>query len=216
MSRRIETLIAGHGGLAREIAFYLTSDREFIESYDFIGYISDNDDDLDLAIGAGKIVMSDNYLITNEEAYAVFLGTGSPIINSKIFTKLGRCDNLTFPNFVSSACTGDWARCSIAIGNVITNGCAFTTDINVGQFNLFNLNCTVGHDAIIGDFCVFNPSCNISGSTKIGSRVLVGTGAQILQGLSICDDVIIGAGAVVTKDITEPGVYVGMPARRIK
>ena len=46
--------------------------------------------------------------------------------------------------------------------------------------------------------------------------MLVGTGAQILQGLTICDDTIIGAGAVVTKDILEPGTYVGIPAKKIK
>ena len=57
---------------------------------------------------------------------------------------------------------------------------------------------------------------NISGNIILGSRVLIGTGAQILQGLTICDDTIVGAGAVVTKNITEPGTYVGIPARRIK
>ena len=44
----------------------------------------------------------------------------------------------------------------------------------------------------------------------------MGTGAHILQGLTISDDTIVGAGAVVTKDITEPGTYVGVPARKIK
>jgi len=33
--------------------------------------------------------------------------------------------------------------------------------------------------------------------------------------VSICDDVVIGAGAVVTKDITEPGTYVGNPTRKL-
>jgi acetyltransferase-like isoleucine patch superfamily enzyme len=34
--------------------------------------------------------------------------------------------------------------------------------------------------------------------------------------VSICDHVVIGAGAVVTKDITEKGVYAGNPARKMK
>ena len=33
--------------------------------------------------------------------------------------------------------------------------------------------------------------------------------------VSICDHTVIGAGAVVTKDITEAGVYAGNPARKI-
>ncbi|MFD2270337.1 acyltransferase [Undibacterium arcticum] len=34
--------------------------------------------------------------------------------------------------------------------------------------------------------------------------------------VTVCAGVVIGAGAVVTKDILEPGVYAGNPARRIK
>jgi len=33
---------------------------------------------------------------------------------------------------------------------------------------------------------------------------------------TICDHAVIGAGAVVTKDITEPGIYVGNPARLLR
>ncbi len=50
--------------------------------------------------------------------------------------------------------------------------------------------------------------------TIIGKRVSIGSNATILP-VSICDDVVIGAGAVVTKDITEKGVYVGNPARKL-
>lgn len=52
-------------------------------------------------------------------------------------------------------------------------------------------------------------------STHIGDRVSIGTNATILP-VTICDDVVIGAGAVVTKDITEPGIYAGNPARKIR
>lgn len=50
--------------------------------------------------------------------------------------------------------------------------------------------------------------------TLIGNRVSIGTNSTILP-VVICDDVVIGAGAVVTRDIGEPGVYVGNPARRL-
>lgn len=47
--------------------------------------------------------------------------------------------------------------------------------------------------------------------TKLGNGVSVGSNASILP-VYICDNVVIGAGSVVTKDITEPGVYAGNPA----
>ena len=34
--------------------------------------------------------------------------------------------------------------------------------------------------------------------------------------VEICDHVVIGAGAVVTKNITENGVYAGNPAKKIR
>ncbi len=51
--------------------------------------------------------------------------------------------------------------------------------------------------------------------TTIGNHVSIGTNATILP-VSICDQVVIGAGAVVTKDISEPGIYAGNPARKIR
>jgi acetyltransferase-like isoleucine patch superfamily enzyme len=53
------------------------------------------------------------------------------------------------------------------------------------------------------------------GSTRIGNRVSIGTHATVLP-VTICDDVVIGAGAVVTRDIQEPGIYAGNPARKIR
>jgi acetyltransferase-like isoleucine patch superfamily enzyme len=52
-------------------------------------------------------------------------------------------------------------------------------------------------------------------STIIGNDVSIGTNATILP-VSICDTVVIGAGSVVTKDITEPGIYAGNPARLLR
>lgn len=52
-------------------------------------------------------------------------------------------------------------------------------------------------------------------STNIGNNVSIGSNATILP-VKICNNVVIGAGAVVTKNILEPGVYVGNPAKRIR
>jgi acetyltransferase-like isoleucine patch superfamily enzyme len=45
--------------------------------------------------------------------------------------------------------------------------------------------------------------------------VSIGTNATILP-VQICDDVVVGAGAVVTKNITQPGIYAGNPARLLR
>jgi len=52
-------------------------------------------------------------------------------------------------------------------------------------------------------------------STRIGNHVSIGTNATVLP-VTICDHVVIGAGSVVTKNITEPGIYAGNPARKMR
>ena len=84
---------------------------------------------------------------------------------------------------------------------------------------------TIGDDCFISHGAMFiNDPFDTGGpagkrhlwrSTKLGNRVSVGTNATILP-VTICDQVVVGAGAVVTKDITESGIYVGNPARLLR
>jgi len=50
----------------------------------------------------------------------------------------------------------------------------------------------------------------------IGDNVQIGAGSVVLPGINICNNVIVGAGSVVTKNIIDSGIYVGIPARKIK
>ena len=59
-----------------------------------------------------------------------------------------------------------------------------------------------------GDRRLWRPTC-------LGNHVSIGSNATILP-VSICDHVVIGAGSVVTRDVTEPGVYAGNPARLLR
>lgn len=82
---------------------------------------------------------------------------------------------------------------------------------------------TIGDDCFIGHGVMFVNDLFRSGgpamgdktkwcSTQIGNRVSIGSNATILA-VSICDNVVIGAGSVVTKNIDQPGIYSGNPAR---
>ena len=54
----------------------------------------------------------------------------------------------------------------------------------------------------------------IAGSTNIGKNFQMGGLSGVLGHLNICDNVKIGAHTLITKDIHEPGEYVGiMPAQ---
>ncbi|MES2680995.1 MAG: acyltransferase [Bacteroidota bacterium] len=86
--------------------------------------------------------------------------------------------------------------------------------VNIGD------DCFIGHGVMfINDlFSQGGPAMgnkDLWKSTRIGNHVSIGSNATILP-VSICDRVVIGAGAVVTKNITEPGIYAGNPAKKIK
>lgn len=84
---------------------------------------------------------------------------------------------------------------------------------------------TIGDDCFIGHGVMFindlfsnggpDPDPDAWRETHIGNNVSLGSNATILP-VKICDGAVIGAGAVVTKDITEPGVYVGNPAKMLR
>lgn len=50
---------------------------------------------------------------------------------------------------------------------------------------------------------------------RLGDNVVIGANSVVVGPVEICDDVVIGAMSLVNSSITEPGVYVGCPARRI-
>ena len=85
---------------------------------------------------------------------------------------------------------------------------------------------TIGNDCFIGHGVAFINDPFKSGGpargdvtkwkkTVIDNNVYIGSNATILP-VNICSDVVIGAGAVVTKDIKEPGIYAGNPAKKIR
>lgn len=85
---------------------------------------------------------------------------------------------------------------------------------------------TIGDDCFISHGAMFvNDLFSIGGpakgrrdlwrSTRIGSHVSIGTNVTVLP-VEICDHVVVGAGSVVTKNITQPGIYAGNPARLLR
>ena len=79
--------------------------------------------------------------------------------------------------------------------------------------------CFIGHGVMFANdmFRDGKPNAdrNSWGRITVGNDVSIGSGATILA-VSICDGVVIGAGSVVTKSITEKGVYAGNPAKLLR
>lgn len=100
----------------------------------------------------------------------------------------------------------------IDIGTIIQYGVNISSEVNIGKFIKLNTNCNIMHNVIIGDFTTVAPNAVILGNVIIGKSCYIGSNSTILPNIEICDNVIIGAGAVVTKNILQPGTFIGIPA----
>jgi sugar O-acyltransferase (sialic acid O-acetyltransferase NeuD family) len=104
----------------------------------------------------------------------------------------------------------------IGEGSYIGPYSIITTNIEIGNHAIINRGNQIGHDCRIGDFLSIMPNAIIGGNVTIGDCVYLGSCSNVREKTSIKDNVIIGMNAAVVKDISEPGTYVGVPAKQIK
>ena len=88
----------------------------------------------------------------------------------------------------------------------------------IGETSEIGNNVTIYHNVTLGGIA---PSINTNDqrNTKrhptLEDNVVVGSGAQILGPITIGKNSLIGANAVVTKDVPEKSIMVGIPAKRV-
>ena len=88
--------------------------------------------------------------------------------------------------------------------------------VKMGHFSYIG-NTTIGANTNIGAGTI---TCNFDGQkkhpTEIGEDVFIGSDSMLVAPLKIGDRSRTGAGAVVTKNVPEDTLVVGMPARAIR
>ena len=105
-------------------------------------------------------------------------------------------------------------------GVTIGNRCRIQSHAFICELVTIGDSCFISHGAMfINDlFSIGGPAFgdkNLWEETHVGNHVSIGTNATILP-VKICSNVVIGAGSVVTKDINEPGIYAGNPAKLLR
>jgi UDP-3-O-[3-hydroxymyristoyl] glucosamine N-acyltransferase len=97
--------------------------------------------------------------------------------------------------------------CEIGANTSIDRGAI--DDTVVGNDVKIDNQVQVGHNCVIGDHTIISGCVGIAGTSTIGRRVMMGGGSGVIGHLEICDDAIVSAMTLVTKSITEPGMYTG-------
>ena len=98
---------------------------------------------------------------------------------------------------------GDVGAIRIGNGSNVQDGAVLHGTLDVSEAVLGD-NVSVGHNAVVH-------------GARIGNDVLVGMGAVIMDNAVVPDGTVIAAGAVVlANSILEPGIYAGVPAKKVK
>ena len=61
-----------------------------------------------------------------------------------------------------------------------------------------------------------SPGAHLAGTVAVGDYSWICVGVSVVNNVTIEDDVVIGAGAIVLKRIDDPGVYIGIPAKKLE
>ena len=207
--------IFGVGGFGREVLALIKDINKVELTWNVVGFFDDGYEKGELFNGYPNLGKMED-LNKWKTPLCLALAIGSPIIKKKI---LDRITNplVDFPTLIHpSVWIGDKEFVQIGKGCILCAGVMVTTNVQIKDFVILNLQCTVGHDTVINDHASFMPSVNISGEVTIEEGVYVGTGAKIINQLEIGEYTIVGAGAVVAKSLPAHCTAVGVPATPIK
>jgi UDP-3-O-[3-hydroxymyristoyl] glucosamine N-acyltransferase len=68
----------------------------------------------------------------------------------------------------------------------------------------------IGHNVQVGAHTAMAGCVGVAGSARIGAHCSIGGGAIVLGHLSLADGVHVSAASVVTRSISQPGLYTGL------
>jgi sugar O-acyltransferase (sialic acid O-acetyltransferase NeuD family) len=109
-----------------------------------------------------------------------------------------------------------WPDLSIGEGVLIFEGTIIQPYAQIGRDTAIRGAVHLSHHVAIGDHCFIAPGACLGGGAVVENGCFIGLNATVRNGITIAEGCSIGAGAVVIADTDPDGVYVGVPAQRIR
>ncbi len=195
---------SGHGKVVADIALKMDKWQNVV--------FLDDDESIKSAMGLDVIGSSDD-VIKHIDEYEIFVAVGNNSIRKRIQDKLeiygANVPVLIHPNTVVGG------QVELGSGTVIMAGAVINCCTKIGKGCIVNTGSTIDHDNYIENFVHISPGAHLAGTVHIGQGSWLGIGSVISNNLNITNWCTVGAGSVVIQDITEPGVYVGTPAKKL-
>jgi sugar O-acyltransferase (sialic acid O-acetyltransferase NeuD family) len=98
----------------------------------------------------------------------------------------------------------------------LMNLCYLGPETCIGKGTLINTGAQIHHEVEIGEFTEISPRALLLGKVKVGNLCSLGGNCTILPKIRIGNNVIVGAGTVVTSDVPDNKLIVGVPGKIIK
>lgn len=208
-----DIVIYGAGGFGREVACLIKRQNAVNKEWNLLGFVDDGEQvgtETEYGAVLGNLDFVNNY----EKELSVALSIGTPSILKKLATTI-KNPNIDFPNLIDpDVLFLDRNNVRIGKGNVICAKCVISCNVNIGDFNLFNIGVGIGHDASLGSYNVLMPDVNISGGVESGNCNLFGVKSTVLQYLKVGNNTKIGAHSLLMRKAKDDGLYFGVPANR--
>ena len=209
-------VIFGASGLGKEILQLLKVINKENSIWNILGFIDDNKNLKHKNINGYTVLGGVEYFETNS-SFSVVVAIANPDLKKALVDKINNFNKgHRFPNIIHPKVDIDFKCINLGIGNIITEGCILTSNIEIGNYNTFNTRTTIGHDVLIEDYNNINPNVQISGNITIGSYNFIAVNSVILQGIKIGNNNHIGACSLVIRNLKNDMKVFGIPARNFK
>lgn len=206
--------IYGAGGFGREIACLIKQMNENKPIWNLIGFFDDNESVKDNRYG--KLLGGLENLNEWNKPLSIVLAIATPVILGNLAKKIVN-SLIKFPNIIApNVNVFDKDAFTLGKGNLIFFGCRLSSDVSIGDFNLFNGAVSLGHDVKMGNYNVLQPSVRISGDCSVGDKNFFGVQSIVLQGIKIGNNTRVGASSVVMRNTKDDSLYFGNPAKKMK
>ncbi|WP_411169815.1 acetyltransferase [Clostridium sp. MB05] len=209
----IDVIIFGCGDLAKQVYYYLNNDEEFNVACFTVNekYIKDK-----CLLGKDIIPFEDieSKFPVNKYKFITAIGYSNMRIRNKIYNDI-LAKGYDFINYIHESAIIN-KPIQLGKNNLILSNVVIEPNVKIGNNNIVYSNTVIGHDSILGENNIISIGNNIAGFTKIKKGCFIGIGSTIINNLTIEDESLIGAGSLIIKNTERLGVYIGVPAKKIK
>lgn len=150
--------------------------------------------------------------LKNKNNFQYFIGFGLDLQErSKIIEILDDYDCISYAHNTSLI----FDNVKIGKGVGIANFSSIMQNAIIGNHCIIEAYVLISHNCVIGNNCIFHSGSMVAGKTTIGNNCMFNFKSSAINKINICNNTIIGAFSNVTKNIINPGLYVGSPARLV-